>query len=800
MVFAVLNALLMLPLAHAGLSVPQRLVVTGAVVLIAADLVLVHARQRTFPGEPLVAGLLVFVFGLFMDSGSGLIGFAIGATISQTLYGSTRSVVTRNLATMIGITAAVLVDTGADGQAAITLDTPLPILLVVPALFAGLMRMMGSILQLLDQAGKREALLAEVGFQLSGLTAMSDVSAVLDRAAQDLCRLSPGLTVLVVRAGEPAVGTGPDSWSRTSSPVATRVFAVSGSSPMAVEPGQVVIEAAYGVPGAPIGLAFPLAWLPDVDPHRIGSARRCPGSSALEELVGHRRSGWLAMGTGSQDVEQYVLVAAPGRTVPEGVLDSMRTLSTQRALANANCQSHEELTHLAHHDQLTGTPNQRAFFGLLAAAIARASKPGPESTGPESTGHDLALLIIDLDDFKRVNDTLGHHCGDELLIQIAERLHLAAGPNGVVSRFGGDEYAVLLTELSTQDQADEIARRVVQQLQAPVQLSGGTVIVGGSVGLIGNTPGATAADLMRCADIAMYAAKEAGKNRVERFSDVQHGRVSQVRLLEEQLLYVVARDEIVLYYQPLIDLKTGQCAGAEALARWQHPDLGLLLPSDFMPVAERRGLMAELQTHILRSACRQLKAWNDLEPKNGLRISVNVSSRLLLTPGFDETIRDLLTDTGTPADRLSLEFSESEMLAQELPRRRLASIVATGIRIALDDAGTNNVSLANLRALKPSQLKIDCRPLNRADSSAAEMMNLVMSVSRFLKLETVAKMIETPDHLDRARDEGLTLGQGYYFGAPMPAEMFSAWLTESRTGRLPGGRPVDSAPPSSVSG
>jgi diguanylate cyclase (GGDEF)-like protein len=467
-----------------------------------------------------------------------------------------------------------------------------------------------------------------------------------------------------------------------------------------------------------------------------------------------------------------LLIGSTARAVPDGILDTMRTLLSQQALAEANCQAHAELTRLAHHDQLTTTPNRRAFFTQLTAAIDAAGA---------GSADEIALLIIDLDDFKQINDSWGHQAGDEVLIEIAERLSFLAGRAGVASRFGGDEFAILLHHLPTQAEADRIAEQVCVRLQEPVKLSNGIdAVVGASVGIVGGSPNATADDLMRCADIAMYSAKARGKNRVERFTEERHGQVAQVRQLEDHLTHIVERDEIVLHYQPLIDLKTGRCTAMEALIRWQHPALGLLMPSEFMVLAERHGHMLAISTDVLRTACRQLQLWNALDPQPDLRICVNASARLLLTLEFAQNLRTVLAETGVPSDHLSLEFSDSDVLEQEVARDQLAAIAGTGVRIALDNFGLANISLANLRALQLSQLKVDCRVFGEVDASiATDMIHFIMSVSRFLRLESVAKMIETPAQLEWARQAGLTLVQGHHLRAPMTADEATAWLANA---------------------
>ena len=739
--FAVINAIMIVPQQQADLSLGYRIVGVGSVALLVADYVLTYVRRKAFWWEPLVIGPLIFGYGLHVTAISIVLGMTMGTTVTQSLYGSGRSIVFRTASLVIATVAVMILPSDPDGRVP---NIPAMIALLVPILFSGLMRLVGVSLIRLEQAGGRQALVAETGLRLAGLTEMPAVYAVLSWAGESLTSMTPGLALVAVR----------------------------------VEAGEGTIVDAHGVGEGLIGRTVALGRLEASAADAVGVLHRLPDPATLDLLVGRRRSGWSVLDLGSRDTPLLLLIGSTARTVSDEILDTMRTLLSQQTLAEANCQAHAELTRLAHHDQLTTTPNRRAFFTMLTAAIAGA--------GSAAAG-ELAVLVIDLDDFKQVNDTWGHQAGDEVLIEIAERLNQVAGRSGVASRFGGDEFAILLKQLPSQEEADRIAELVCTRLQEPIKLRNGiSAVVGASIGIVGGSPTAAAEDLIRCADIAMYSAKARGKNRVERFTEERHGQVAHVRQLEDHLGQIVERDQIVLHYQPLIDLKTGHCTAMEALIRWRHPSLGLLLPGEFMALAERHGHMGAITSHVLRAACAQLRVWNSAEPPQDLRICVNASARLLLSAEFSQNLVEALAETGVPADHLSLEFSDSDVLDQETARDQLAVIAGAGVRIALDNFGLGKVSLTNLQALQLSQLKIDCRVFGEVDvSTATDMIHFVMSVSRYLRLESVAKMIETSAHLEWARQAGLTLGQGHYLRPPMTAEDTTAWLTTTTSTSRP---------------
>jgi EAL domain-containing protein (putative c-di-GMP-specific phosphodiesterase class I) len=254
-------------------------------------------------------------------------------------------------------------------------------------------------------------------------------------------------------------------------------------------------------------------------------------------------------------------------------------------------------------------------------------------------------------------------------------------------------------------------------------------------------------------------------------------------VLEEHLAKAVGGREIVVHYQPMVDLKTGRCVGMEALARWQHPTLGLLKPASFIPLAERGGYAVELGASVLQAACRQTMAWSELPGGDALRIAVNVAGGQLVEPGFVQTVVDQLIDSGLPASRLTLELTESEVLYDETAQAQMAALAEMGVRIALDDFGAGFASLANLHAVPVYQLKIDRGLLVRRDGTRAEaMINVIMSVAGYLGLETVAEQIETAEHAEWARKIGIRLAHGHLFAPPMPADQFTAWLARSHAG------------------
>jgi diguanylate cyclase (GGDEF)-like protein len=584
-----------------------------------------------------------------------------------------------------------------------------------------------------EQAAAREALLARTGGRLLNRTDVHEVRGIVRETAVALRAQPPGTGLLLLRR----------------------------------DGGAVVVEDVVGFPGTVRGALLPVPPTAVLD-QPSGEIVRLPAgwTGTLDQLVAGRRH-WRAIRLATADADRFLLLGGVCR-IPDEMLDAFQTLETQRSMAEANCHSHAQLVYRAYHDPLTGLPNRSLFFQRMAAAV-------DDAKGNEDS---IALLLVDLDNFKQVNDAYGHGTGDEALTEVARRLASAGGDRGVPGRFGGDEFALLLTGLDSPAEADRVAERLRARLLEPLELSQATVSMGVSIGLAGGAPALTAGGLMRCADIAMYSAKARGKNRVERFSSAHHGDIAHVRQLEEHLAHAVERGEIILHHQPQVELETGRCVGVEALARWQHPTLGLLPPTVFIPMAERTGQIVTLGYHVLRTACRQAAAWTTRLPAaSELRIAVNVAARQLLDPRFADTVQEVLRDSGLPAHRLTLELTESELIDEEAARVQLQGVAQLGVKIAIDDFGTGYASLASLRSFPVHQLKIDRTFLSQGDEDSADkMFQLVISVGRILDLETVAEGVETGAQAAALRRAGVSIVQGYLFAPPLPERELTRWL------------------------
>ncbi|AGZ44870.1 putative bifunctional diguanylate cyclase/phosphodiesterase [Actinoplanes friuliensis] len=445
------------------------------------------------------------------------------------------------------------------------------------------------------------------------------------------------------------------------------------------------------------------------------------------------------------DVEEaapgrYRLLGSRRKPAPD-VVDTFRTLTTQISLGEASRVSHAELDHRANHDNLTQLPTRGKFFGELAAAVD-AGEPGA-----------VALLTIDLDDFKQVNDVYGHGAGDELLLAVAGRITTTGGPGSVAGRLGGDEFVLLLKDLDTPATAERVATELCARLVEPVRLKEVTVSVGASIGVALTEAGVSAAELTRRADIAMYAAKARGKSRVEVFTSGEHGEVARHRTLEDQLPYAIGRGEIAVWYQPYLDLRTGEWAGVEALIEWRHPSMGSVPCRELLALAERTGDLAGVTGYFLRTVAEEIAA---LPGGGTLRLGINLSAHQLLDPRFGDTVLATLAECGLAAGRLTLEIVESEHIDDPRARTQLDRLAGHGVRIALDDFGTGYVSLASLRSFPIHQLKVDGSFLT-GDPAA---LDLVLSVGGLLGTETVVQGVEQPEQLDLLRRSTATAAQG----------------------------------------
>jgi diguanylate cyclase (GGDEF)-like protein len=425
--------------------------------------------------------------------------------------------------------------------------------------------------------------------------------------------------------------------------------------------------------------------------------------------------------------------------------------------------------HQAVHDSLTGLPNRSLFRHQIEQVVNAGRR----------TDRTAAVMLIDLDHFKEINDTLGHHAGDRLLQEVSQRLRASLDEQDMVARLGGDEFGVLLPDVPGHDEASAVAERLLTQLREPFSIEGLTLEVDASIGIAcAPEHGSAVEQLIQRADIAMYAAKEGGRGHV--LFEPQLDRYSPRRLsLAGALRSAIADGEIVLYFQPKAELSTGQITGVEALARWQHPRLGLIGPSEFVPIAEQTGLIGPLTSHVLEVALRQLAVWG--EQGEQLSVAVNLSARSFLDAQLAVEIPRLLERTGVDAQRLELEITESMlMLDPARAKATLERLSAIGLSLSVDDFGTGYSSLANLKRLPVDVIKIDKSfVMDMAiDASDAAIVRSTIDLAHNLGLRVVAEGVESHQAWTSLKELGCDLAQGFYVSRPLPAADLGRLLRE----------------------
>ena len=435
-----------------------------------------------------------------------------------------------------------------------------------------------------------------------------------------------------------------------------------------------------------------------------------------------------------------------------------------------------ELARQAFHDSLTKLPNRMLFMERLAQALRRADR----------RPHVVTLLFLDLDNFKVVNDSLGHCTGDELLIAVADRLKLCLRGEDTAARLGGDEFTVLLEGVGGVTEAIRVADRIQSELQEPFNLGGHEVFATASIGIALNTGNRERAEaLLRDADLAMYRAKANGRARYELFDPALSAQVVERLKVETDLRHAVERGELRLYYQPVIRLDTGEVAALEALIRWVHPERGLLMPADFSPLAEESGLITSIGRWVMEEGCRQMKKWQSAFPADPpLRVCVNLSTRQFQNPRLDEEIEWVLNECELGASDLELEITESVMIRDfEATLSTLQQLKGLGIRLAVDDFGTGYSSLAYLKRFPVDVLKIDRAFVGMLGPGAQEqdesIVRAVIAFAKALNLTVTAEGVETIEQLALLRDLGCDYAQGHYFCKAVPPDQATEMLAES---------------------
>jgi diguanylate cyclase (GGDEF)-like protein len=431
----------------------------------------------------------------------------------------------------------------------------------------------------------------------------------------------------------------------------------------------------------------------------------------------------------------------------------------------------DQLHHQAFHDSLTGLANRALFVDEVEAALARAP------------GELCAVLFLDVDDFKVVNDSLGHAAGDALLRQVALRIRGCLRDRDLAARLGGDEFAVLLAGIATEHAAQLVVKRLLAAVPAPMTIEGTEAIVRVSIGVAFSTDeaGMSADTLLRNADVAMYSAKARGKGCGATFSPQMHAAVLERHSLSADLAHAIARTELALYYQPIVELATGRVEGFEALVRWNHPRRGLLDPARFVGLAEETGAIGDIGPWTIREACRQLGAWRGEAGFGERSVAVNLSGHNLATPAVVTTIARAVAEAGVPSRLLTVELTETVLVHDaEVAAERLRAIRGLGVRVAIDDFGTGYSSLNYLHQLPADILKIarDFVATMATDRSAATLSMAMVALAGALGLDVVAEGIERPEQVVQLRELGCALGQGYWYARPMPAASVLPWLLE----------------------
>ncbi len=429
----------------------------------------------------------------------------------------------------------------------------------------------------------------------------------------------------------------------------------------------------------------------------------------------------------------------------------------------------EAARHLATHDPLTGIANRLLLDDRLEHAVANARR----------SGETIAVLMLDLDRFKTINDSFGHATGDEVLRCVAQRLAKQVRQSDTIARLGGDEFALVLTHLQRETDAARVARKLLDSLSQPIAIAGERFQTGASIGIATHPrDGADAGELLRSADLAMYEAKRCGGLRYQFHSAEMNTSALERMQIEGRLALGLARGEFVLLFQPQVDLASRRVVGVEALLRWNDPVVGLRPPAAFLAVAEETGQIAAIGEWVLQTACREAQRWS-AAATGPFHIAVNVSARQIRQLGFERIVDAALTESGLAPQQLTLEVSESTLIDDGgASLRSLAALGERGIRLSIDDFGQGRSALADLKRVRFHELKIDGAFVAGLpdDSADATITTAILTLARGLGAAVVAEGIETREQLAFLEEAGCARGQGYLFGAPMPGESFEELL------------------------
>jgi diguanylate cyclase (GGDEF)-like protein/PAS domain S-box-containing protein len=515
----------------------------------------------------------------------------------------------------------------------------------------------------------------------------------------------------------------------------------------------------------------PEAWFDRVHPEDLERVRAAL-SAHLEGLTSHLECEYRMLHHNGS----YRWVLCRGLAVRDEQGRARRIAGSQSDVTHRKL-AEAQLAHRAFYDPLTNLPNRALFLDRLRHALRRAQR---------RRDYLFAVLFLDVDRFKVINDSLGHMSGDRLLVTIARRLELALRPGDSVARLGGDEFTVLLDDIGDAADAEVVAERIHRELLAPFQIGGQELYTSCSIGIaLSSTGYEKPEDILRDADTAMYRAKSTGRARHALFDTAMHQRAVMLLQTEADLRRALERDELRVQYQPIVSLATGRISGVEALVRWEHPERGRISPAEFVPVAEDSGLIVALDRWVLQRACQEVQRWFAALPQAGdFRLNVNLSPRQLGLTDLAQQVADVLSQTGLPAASLRLEITETAMMEQhDAALRTLSELKELGVQISIDDFGTGYSSLARLHQFPIDSLKVD-RSFVEVMGETGETSRIartIVLIGRTLGLSVIAEGVETPRQLELLRELRCDAAQGYFFSRPVDGEVARELLATGRS-------------------
>jgi diguanylate cyclase (GGDEF)-like protein len=697
-----------------------------ALAVLAASCVSTYLRQQALLGLDLLDAAAITGVALVCPDPSAVFGIAFAGLWCRAFYGTMRQSLACSAYYAVAITAAVPLWTLVPGHTA-TPDLG-PLLGTFPIMFLMVVvaRQFGASLLARERGLRRDAALAAAGAQLLELADAGSIWTMAWTTMDEICAATAGLRILkVVREAD-----------------LLHIEATAGE--FAAVPPSVRGDAITVPAGAEALVSDP-----------------APFDAAVGVQI-----EWVCIALNEQGADEAWMVVGVPKKMPAEAMLAVRSLVNQVTLALRNSDVHQELTMQARVDALTGLANRAAFTDELASNLANGAR--------KWAGH---VLFLDLDDFKDVNDALGHRAGDEVLIEVGSRLRRCTRPDDLCARLGGDEFAVVLRG-TTEEEAVTVAQRMVAAIAEPIDINGRVAQVGASIGIAIGTPLMQMEEVVHQADVAMYAAKGHGKGRIQVFNSGLLQADTYRASFESQLGRATDAGELVVYYQPILAMADFRCIAVEALVRWLHPQQGLLEPEKFIQIAERSGAIDAIGAFVLEQACAEAASWDPADCASPVAMHVNVSAKQLDDDRFVDLVRRCLAEHLLPPEQLVLELTETVGLDSPAAIQRLKTLADLGVGIAIDDFGTGYSSLTTLRTLPVSVIKLDRTFISGALDNPFDriVIEAIVQMSAQLGLLTIAEGIERLDQQHFLAEIGCQAVQGYLYLRAVPTPLIGAWL------------------------